>query len=111
MGNAKHTPGPWWFISERGNGLYSGHHIHGSAVFVLAPSIEVAQEFHDNDVFVLPSPADRALIEAAPELLETLRIALELLKAVDPYPGQEDLLTDCVEVSALIIAKATGSAS
>ena len=54
--------------------------------------------------------ANARLIAAAPELLECLSISLELLRNVSPFPGQEDILSGCIEASAAAIAKATGEA-
>lgn len=99
MAEAKHTPGPWWFMSERGNGLYSGHHIEGAAVFVLAPSAALAQEYEDNNVFVLPSVADQKLIAAAPEMLAALEHAVRYFDQLTPSDAAR---------YRIAIAKATG---
>lgn len=50
----------------------------------------------------------RRLHEVNQELLEALRINLEVLEKVDPYKGQEDLLIDVVCMNKELIAKATG---
>ena len=50
----------------------------------------------------------RRLHEVNQELLEALKISLEVLEKVDPYKGQEDLLIDVVLMNKELIAKATG---
>ena len=103
MADAKYSPGPWKSHPvEKRQGL---PYVPVSAETLIA---RVYSKYFGDDA---QAAANGRLVATAPELLEALSIALELLKAVEPYPGQEDLLSECVEISSLVIAKATGSAS
>jgi hypothetical protein len=122
MGDAKHTPGPWRFSTD--GGLYGSDHgiTHefldgpgktcaqvghcpsecGPPVLVLAESVEIAQEFSENDTFVIPSEADRALIESAPDLLSLLQDAVT---SFGPHIEGDD---EWLRFAREAIAKATG---
>ena len=51
------------------------------------------------------------MIAAAPELLEMLRVSVEVLKKVTPSieSGSNELLAKTIETSLAVIAKATGA--
>lgn len=95
-----HTPGPWsWEFSD-------------------APcSRPIALAARDHDVLLASedadgprayiSEADRLLIEAAPDLLESLRDVVALLEMADDCRPGTDTYT-AVEVAKLVIAKAMG---
>jgi hypothetical protein len=96
-----HTPGPWCVRDIPSKERYVGPSSDGGA-----PSVAI-----------IPARASRSdaeqaanarLIAAAPELLEVLSIALELLHNVAPCTGQEDILSGCVDAARAAIAKATG---
>lgn len=93
---SKHTPGPWNVVVDK-TGLVQ------------------VREADRNDICILSGNnndgSNGRLIAAAPDLLEVLSIALELLRKVDPFPGQADILSGCIEAGSAVIAKATGSAA
>jgi hypothetical protein len=126
--DAKHTPGPWHWI----DGDTDQPYVFG-AQNVGRPSLRTVKEYGENKTdiidgkhytsFVLPkwvldaeyveNPADAALIAAAPDLLEALQSARELLANVDGLSKNNicNLASEEVEKIDAAIAKATGSAA
>lgn len=116
-GTTPHTPGPWRF-DDAGKVLFGSdhgttHHLGdgsrktcaelGHCTTECGPTIfGFAGKKRDDHV---PSAADRALIEAAPDLLEAL---MELKRQIHEFAvnhGEADFFTDDATVA---IAKATG---
>ena len=92
---SKHTPGPWRRAKYK---VFSA----GESLVANTRSTGLASDADE---------ANARLIAAAPDLLEVLSIAIELLRKVEPFPGQADILSGCIEAGSAVIAKATGEAA
>lgn len=98
MTDTRHTPGPW--ASEVRT---TREHECAPGLWMRSPSGTV---FDTGNLAAWPiKPADKALLDAAPELLAALRDVLECVSDSDFTPGSV-VLSD----ARAAIAKATGSA-
>jgi hypothetical protein len=103
--SGQHTPGPWvidWNVSRLD--------IFSSTAETLIATVRRSTLSSGMDE---TAKANARLIAALPELLEMLRISVEVLKKVTPSddPSSNELLTMTIETSLAVIAKATGEQS
>ncbi len=115
---AKHTRSPWFWardkINQRTNLMRSG-----TGDYVLSPQADIGDYSLSIDYWTDISDADAALIEAAPDLLEALTVAMDVLKMmVHPdaihSTSVMDAFTQAVAAETkarTAIAKARGAAS
>lgn len=98
MGEAKHTPGPWY--TRRGDSVV--HVMAGSICLTATCTKSYYEHFDDEDL------ANATLIAAAPDLLAALQAAVagwdERLEDGDPYP-------DWLAPARAAIAKALGTSA
>lgn len=102
-----HTPGPWTWTEDRCWGGYSGI-VGPNNQEVFYPNTanngdDGAAWFED-----LPSEADRALIAAAPDLLEALKRTLNFIENNESEFG---ITLESGDIARAAIAKATGAST
>ena len=90
---AQHTPGPWRYCKTNGSPTHGEHVIAGAKPGYLAE----VRDCGSGDV-----GANARLIAAAPELLDALVAAVELIETISPIEG------DTVRHARSAIAKAVG---
>ena len=94
--NSKHTAGPWKFTSGGGN---AGPQLLGGKNgldFIM----DMGVDYHRKGE--MPIEADRLLIEAAPEMLDALELAVSALDPFTTGPCQPDILL-AAEAQASIV--------
>lgn len=89
----KYTPGPWDYVRENGSPTTGQHMIKGAVPGYLAE----VRDCGSGDV-----SANARLIAAAPDLLDALAAALNLIDLVVPFEG------DVTRKARAALAKATG---
>ena len=122
MGEAKHTPGPWFWALDRQDQRTSLMR-SGSGDYVVCPQADVENYGLSVNPWNDVSDEDARLIAAAPDLLEALRSAWALMEngrdGPDPYGSVCGLLpaggVECEnkaeevrDILRAAIAKATG---
>lgn len=110
----KHTPGPW-VAQERSNSMIDIHHSFGNVKGAITLSLCRVQS---RESWIDESKANAALIAAAPELLEALKLALKALDAIgdemtvgERYTNAGQYLLDSLNPARAAIAKATGESA
>jgi hypothetical protein len=106
MSKARHTQGPWKI--ERTASSVSFERQTVSHDDSSRRIIEPVMILSDNGV-LLPNPANAALIAAAPEMLDALEFARDLLLQCQTMLRQSSEANHCLETVISAINKAKGS--
>jgi hypothetical protein len=98
---ATHTPGPWFFAEDK-HGNLTNLMRSGTGQYVLSPQCDVTEYGCRIDNYCDIQSGDAALIEAAPDLLASLK---ELVSTDASYHGNE------VHLKAESLSEAIGRVS